>query len=424
MSTHIKGKTCPKQGSSTSIFFKTLGGIFPLLILLLLGSKTDPSQAQSLGGATGSTAASLANDKPGLSIGGYGQVDYNQPLEAGTRRNGKLDVHRFVSLIQYRFNEKTHMVTEIEYEHVSEVYIEQAYLEYRINEWMNIRAGLLLVPMGIINQYHEPTSFHGTERPVIDHIISPTTWREIGIGISGNLQGPSIRYQAYIMNGFNGYDEKGNLNGKDGLRKGRQKGAESYLSAPSFAGRLEYYGQGGFTPGISGYWGPSQSSLYEGLQNKDKQGIATADSSVVGISMLGADFRYSRRGWHVKGQVYWVGISNSDTYNQFTGNGENPNDLGSAMSGYYLEAGYNLLRPYARLKSALTPFVRWEAYDTHRKVAGSLTRNPAYRHSLITSGITWAPAPGSVFKADIQYDKSREAKTGNYSFNAGIGFSF
>ncbi len=79
------------------------------------------------------------------------------------------------------------------------------------------------MPMGIINEYHEPTTFNGVERPLIDKYIAPTTWREIGFGATGILLPLSIKYQAYVMNGFNGYNGTAQLSGKDGLRKGRQK---------------------------------------------------------------------------------------------------------------------------------------------------------------------------------------------------------
>ncbi|HOI49903.1 MAG TPA: hypothetical protein PK167_11410, partial [Prolixibacteraceae bacterium] len=141
-----------------------------------------------------------------LTIGGYGQIDYNQPLSSEKRYNGVLDVHRLVMLFGYRFNERTQFITEVEYEHVSEVYIEQAFLQYKITPGLHFRGGLLLIPMGIVNEYHEPTTFNGVERPLIDNIISPTTWREIGFGISGNLIASSLKYQAYLVNGFSGYN--------------------------------------------------------------------------------------------------------------------------------------------------------------------------------------------------------------------------
>ncbi len=160
-----------------------------------------------------------------LTIGGYGEVHYHQPLSSENRRNGELDVHRMVMLFGYQFSDRTQFVTELEFEHVSEVYVEQAFLQHKINKSINFRAGLLLIPMGIVNEYHEPTTFNGVERPLVDSKINPTTWREVGFGLSGTIQPANLKYQAYLVNGFNGYDGTAKLNGNGGLRSGRQKGA-------------------------------------------------------------------------------------------------------------------------------------------------------------------------------------------------------
>jgi len=234
----------------------------------------------------------LASGSP-LTIGGYGEVHYHQPFSSDTRMNGELDVHRMVILFGYQFSERTRFITELEFEHVSEVYVEQAFLQHKLSRAINLRAGLLLIPMGIVNEYHEPTTFNGVERPLIDNKLAPTTWREAGAGFSGTIQSAALKYQAYVVNGFNGYDGTARLNGKSGLRGGRQKGASSYISSPNFTGKLEYYGIRGLNVGLSGYWGDTQSTLYDGIKKDDDAALAKADSSVVGISMVGLDARYN-----------------------------------------------------------------------------------------------------------------------------------
>ena len=142
------------------------------------------------------------------------------------------------SFIGYNFNEKASFISELEFEHVSEVYVEQAFLDYKIKKNLSINAGLMLIPMGIQNLYHEPASFNGVERTNVDKYIIPTTWREMGIGLSGRSIEHSINYQAMLVNGFNGYNDGGVFSGKSGLRSGRQKGAESYITYPDFAARV------------------------------------------------------------------------------------------------------------------------------------------------------------------------------------------
>jgi len=95
-----------------------------------------------------------------VTIGGYGQIDFNQPISSEVRRNAKLDIHRMVLLFGYQYNTRLSFLTELEMEHVSEVYVEQAYLNYSFSPLLNFKAGLVLIPMGFINEYHEPPVFN------------------------------------------------------------------------------------------------------------------------------------------------------------------------------------------------------------------------------------------------------------------------
>lgn len=370
-------------------------------------------------------ADKLLNSDNKLTIGGYGEVHYNQALENGVSKNGTLDVHRMVLMVGYNFNSKVQFISEFEFEHVTEVYVEQAFIQYKLNSWINLRGGLMLIPMGIINEYHEPTTFNGVERPFIDTKISPSTWREIGIGISGNVLPASMKYQLYIVNGFNGYDGTAKLNGSNGFRNGRQKGAESYISSPNLTGKIEYYGIKGLNIGLSGYFGKTQSKLYNGLDKEDAVSLASADSSVVGLAMIGIDGRYSVKGFTLKGQYYVNSISNSLEYNYFTSSDAGkPNDLGSAMNGMYFEAGYDVLRFITKTDMNLIPFVRFESYNTQSAVEATIIQNHANKVTAITTGLTLKLTKGAVVKTDFQFIKPGDKTNYSKVFNAGIGIMF
>ena len=137
--------------------------LFAMILLVAISGVNAQNAADKLLGS---------NEK--LSIGGYAQIDYNQPISSDTKSNGKMDIHRLVMLFAYNFNDRTQFVTEIEYEHVKEVYVEQAFLQYQINDWLNFRGGLMLIPMGIQNEYHEPATYNGVERTNLDSKIVPT----------------------------------------------------------------------------------------------------------------------------------------------------------------------------------------------------------------------------------------------------------
>lgn len=361
-----------------------------------------------------------------LMIGGYGEVHYNQPLSSDLYQNGKLDVHRMVMLFGYNFGHKTQFITELEFEHVKEVYVEQAFLQHKINDLVKIRAGLLLTPMGIINEYHEPTVFLSVERPNLDNALVPTTWREIGAGITGTYLPLSLKYQAYLLNGFAGYSNgDAKLGGKKPLRGGRQKGAESFTSSPNVSGKIEYFGFRGINLGLSGYFGKTQSTLYNGIDKSDKAAIATADSSVVGISMVGIDARYNKAGIQARGQFYLASLSNTEAYNAFTLDTDgNMNDLGDMFHGFYIETGYNVFNTAENIASSLVPFIRYSMYDLHAKTSNTIQQNDAYNLNIITTGIAWTPSKGSVFKADVQFAKSKADKDYSTVLNLGVGVMF
>jgi len=351
-----------------------------------------------------------------LSIGGYGEVHYNQQVSGQTRYNGNMDVHRMVMFFGYQFNDKTSFVTELEFEHVSEVAVEQAFLNYNVRPNTSLRAGLMLIPMGIVNEYHEPTTFNGVERPSVDKNIVPTTWREIGFGINGRLANAPLKYQMYIMNGFNGFDGSSKLRAKDGLRKGRQKGAESTFTSPSLSAKVDYYGIKGLNIGLSGYFGKTQSSAFDGLDKDDSIAENYADSTRIGISMVGLDLRYKLDALQLKGQYIHSFLNNVDEYNNVAEGA----DLGKQMMGYYIEAGYDLLHGK---EQALVPFVRYENYNTQHKMAAGETANKAYDRQDLFVGLSYHLAKGAVVKADYQNSKDgNDVKSHFVNFGVGVWF--
>lgn len=344
------------------------------------------------------------NINTGVTVGGYGEILYNQPEGA----NGEMDVQRLVMLFGYKFDERTQFVTEIEFEHVKEVYVEQAFLQYSLNDNINLRGGLMLVPMGIINEYHEPTTFNGVERPSMDKSIVPTTWREIGVGVAGKSNELSLRYQAYIFNGFsslNGSSKK--LGGSNGLRNGRQKGAESTFDVANFSSKLDYYGIPGLRLGLAGYFGRTQV----------EDDVEKIDGTSIGVSMIGLDARYAYKRFSARGQLVNAALSDTEAYNDLY-----DTNLGSQLLGWYLESSYNLLPMNKRQQ--LYAFARYETYDTHQSVEGDLEKNPAYDRNEWTFGLSYKISPGAVVKADYQIKDNASVDGVKNQLNFGVGVWF
>jgi hypothetical protein len=365
------------------------------------------------------TAERILGEENRFTLGGYGQIDYNQPVNKGVSENGTLDVHRLVFLLGYKFNEKLKFVTEIELEHVKKIYVEQAFLQAEITPWLKIRGGLMLIPMGIINEFHEPPTFNGVERPNLDKYIVPTTWREIGAGFTGTFPVQGISYQAYLVNGFTSFHSEATLDGPGGLRGGRQKGSESMIDMPNLALRVNYFGISGLQIGMSLYGGDTQSSLSDGIDKSDQEAMATADSTTVGLVMIGGDARYTRAGFKLRAQVNYGWISGANAYNIYTAS-----DLGSSLGGWYAEAAYNLFHAIGGIESELIPFFRYERYNTHASVPLNTSYDPSLNRTDITMGLGWKLHEGAMLKIDYQIFQDRGDAENRHQVNAGIALWF
>jgi len=359
----------------------------------------------------------LESKQGGLVMGAYGEVHYEQPFGNNTKYNGDMDAERMVLLFGYKFDKKTSFITEIEIEHIKEVFLEQAYLNYQAKPWLNVQAGLLLIPMGLMNEYHEPTIFNGVNRPTIANALYPSTWREIGAGFAGNLPNAALRYQLYAVNGPMSYNNGAQLDGSKPLRGARQKGAQVTMTAPDLSGKINYYGIKGLDIGLAGYIGTTESNLYNNVNRDSSMQMAAADSSVIGIQMVGLDARYQAKKFQAKTEIFFSNFTNTREYNAFTSK-----DIGSSMFGYYVEAGYNI-NDLIGIKKNLTPFVRYSEYNTHTTVNSTMTENTAYDRTVLTAGLSFFLNESFVVKADYQNFKNANNEQ-LHQFNTGIGFWF
>jgi len=381
------------------------------LIMGILFSTIIISKAQN-------TAEKIIGSNQGLHIGGYGQIYYNKQINDELNHNATLDVHRLVTFFGYNFNEKTSFISEIEMEHVKEVYVEQAFLSHIIKNNLTVNAGLMLIPMGIQNLYHEPPTFNGVERTNVDKYIVPTTWREMGVSVNGRMMDNTLSYELMLVNGFNGYDGAGVFSGSSGLRSGRQKAAKSYMTSPDFASRFSYLGIPNLNLGLSTYLGESESSAYNGLDLSDENAVMSADSTIIGVNMIGIDGRYQQGALQLRGQYVVADLSNTNQYNIFTGK-----DLGSKMMGYYAEAGYNLLSK-KETNDELIAFVRYENYNTHKEVEDNITINSNYDRKDVILGLGWKLAKGAMFKVDYQIKSNGNSNPRTDYINIGTAVWF
>jgi hypothetical protein len=277
-----------------------------------------------------------------------------------------------------------------------------------INDYLNIRAGLNLVPVGILNEVHEPTTFFGALRPDVERFIIPSTWRDLGVGIFGQIV-PGLNYRAYVLSGL---DSRG-FNASEGIRGGRSNGNRSQIDDPAFAARAEFDRIPGLRVGGSFYIG--QSGQNEKVNGRNIDGL---------VQIYEADAQFQWRGLEARWLFAYVNIDDADLINLNNGL-DGADSIGEELYGFYVEAGYNVLSltDIGQYFQYLTPFVRFEKYDTQYRVPSGFQRNPANDRITVTYGLSYKPIPNVVVKLDFQ-DRRNEDDSADNQFNVGLGYVF
>jgi hypothetical protein len=359
-------------------------------------------------------AKTLAEGK--TMVGGYGEMIFTDPSGA-TPAN--MEFLRFILYVDHYFNNWIAFKSELEYEHGTELTLEQAFLELAVQKNVAIRSGLILVPTSKMNLYHEPTYFFPSSRPDLEKYITPTTWREFGAGVVGSFQN-GISFEAYILAGMN--SEK--FSGANSIRKGRQGagalengeeegGFQANLKEPAFTVRLDYV-----TP-ITGL--QVGASLYYGGADNREDGQITNSK----VSILSFDLDYQIQYARFIGTFAYNQVSNADKVNDANGLAADQG-VGKTARGFNFLASYDLM-PYISPESdqQLIPFVMYESYNKHASVPTGYVQNKAYDISRTIIGINYKPNYNVVFKADYTFRKTAEpgAPTLKY-FQLGIGYNF
>ncbi len=341
-------------------------------------------------------------------LSGYMDFHFNK---AGGE-DGVLDFHRFVLLLSHSFSSRIRFVGELEVEHAfvegleeaGELELEQAYVDFLLSRRLNVRAGMLLMPIGIINERHEPPVFNGVERPFVDTVIVPTTWFDVGAGIHGEL-GRGLRYRAYVVAPLNSLE----FSAEEGIRGGRQKGSQANVRNVAVTARTEYLGLRHLTLGASVWSGESSFAT------------PRLDTSVT-VGEL--DARYRRDRLELRGQFAQVRIADAARLNDSVSRtvGVSPN-IAKALRGFYGEAAYRVWN--AGAPRDLVAFFRYENFDTQfRMPEGFLPLKEFDRDAWVT-GVTYYPDPDVAVKADYIYLRNQSGIFANrHLVNIGLGWWF
>jgi hypothetical protein len=362
-------------------------------------------------------AASKVYGKKGVSIGGYGEFVYQN--FGGSRQDGEpsglrdqVDLVRAVLYFGYKFDDRWVLNTELEAEHAvtasdkgGEMEVEFAYLDYLFSRPLRARAGLVLIPMGLVNELHEPPTFLGALRPDVEQRLIPSTWRELGAGFYGDAG--RFSYRLYAVNGLNseGYSA-------GGIREGSQEGSEAAAENWALTGRLDWTPVAGALLGVSFFSGDSD-------QGRSTPAGRTFSGATT-LYDLHADWKW--RGLWLRGLYVKTTVSDAAAINEADGF-EGDASIGRRQWGWYLQGGFDVLSLRAGTRASLTPFVRYERYDTQAEVPSGYARNPENDVKLLTIGAVLKPIEPIAIKIDWQQRKNA-ARTGVNQWNVGLGYLF
>jgi hypothetical protein len=374
-------------------------------------------QADTGVGGFGPAASKVYKTPQGVSLGGYGEFLYNnfaasRQDDAPSGLTDRIDALRAVLYVGYKFSDKVLFNSVVEFEHGSTedggaVSVEFAYLDYRLRPTFGIRGGLLLAPMGLINEIHEPPTFLGALRPVTEQVVVPSTWREVGVGIFGETS--TLAYRAYLMNGF----DAAGFDAQEGLREGRQGGAEAAAQNFAGVGRLDYTGVPGLVIGTSAYLGNAGQGATLPSDPAEAIGARTF--------IWDGHAEYRARGFDVRGLVAVATLKDAARVNELNGL-TGAESVGDRLLGWYLQGGYDLLRGHAGGQQ-LVPYVRYEQVNTQKRVPDGFAADPANDRRIFTIGGMWKPLTNISVKADYQLNHN-EADTGIDQLNVNLGYLF
>lgn len=321
-------------------------------------------------------------------FGGYGEMHYNH-LDVDGEDERELDFHRMVLFFGYDFNEKARFVTEFEIEHIiassgnrGAVEVEQAYIEFDLANNMHLQTGALLMPVGIINETHEPTTFYGVERPIVETTVIPTTWWSNGIKFIHKLEN-GISYDLMLSEGLKTEDPNADVNAEPfNIKAGKQKGSFADAFDLAVTGRIRYTGVKGLELALYGQYQPD-------LDQSAEESYAE-DATLVGGHII----------------YQWQQITTKALYARWDLAG----DAAEAAGKDVQDGGY--------IEMAWQPLEHWGFFA--RQSVWSLEDDIEAEQTDV--GVNFYPYEGIVFKANYQLQNDDAGNADGFSL--GMGYAF
>ncbi len=396
---------------------------------LLLGFYSSTS-AQTIA-VSAETKQTIDTTQGHTTIGGYGNAYFQRD---NNEEKAKMNFERLVLFTGHKFNKKFSFFSELEVEDAKvsggeeggEVALEQCYIQYNVNATNYWKFGLFIPQIGLLNQNHLPENFNGNERSIVETIVIPSTWRELGISYIGEFSKVPVSYSIALMNGLS----SANFEHGTGIRGGRFEGRDATGNNLALTGAIEYaYKKIKFQ--VSGYYGGSV-----GLSKREADKLQL-ESGIFGsaVGLLEANFRYTTKNFSFKALACTISIPKAASINRAYLN--NTADLAYGGS---VEAAYVICRTKELNSSAhLIGFARFEKLDLNADIPGNALKDPTLDQQHLIIGLTYLPLNNLVFKFDVRIKNTGNPnpelagppdpelppyKSSNSFVNLGLGFSF
>jgi hypothetical protein len=365
-------------------------------------------------------------------ISGYGSAFYQRDFN---QQESTITLERAVLFVGHQFSQKISFFSELEIENAkveggvsnnAEVSMEQAFLKFNLNAHQYLIAGLFTPRIGILNENHLPVNFNGVERPIVETLIIPATWRELGIAFYGNSEKIPLNYSFALMNGLDG----GHFVHGTGIRDGRAEGNLASANNIAIAASLQYFWKN-FKFQVSAYSG---GTVTLGTKGSDSLGI-NGGAFGTPIYLGEADVQYEYNAFSAKALGTYISYPDAGKMNTVYGN-----NTSTGMYGIYAEIAYNWLFKKST-KASFISFARLEALNMNSSIAanGKGIYDGTEKQTHLIAGFGYLPLPNVVIKADLRLlhtgqqnaalviNPSPNAlpyRQNNQFLNVGIGYSF
>ena len=381
---------------------------------------------------TNEDSLNAGTNKSKTVISGYGSAFYQRD---NNLKQASVTLERAVLFVGHRFNDKISFFSELEIENAKvaggssnggEIAMEQVFLKFNLNPRQYLIAGLFVPRIGILNENHLPVNFNGVERPVVESIVIPATWRELGIGFYGTLNSLPVNYSIALINGLNSEGfEHGN-----GIREGRAEGSNAPANNLAITASLQYNWKD-FKFQVSGYMGGTV-----GLSKRAADSLSLNSGTFGTPVYLGeANAQYAKNGFSAK--AIFADIAFPDAAKVNTAYAKN---MASNMFGTYIEAAYDWLYKKQKQPQFIT-FARYELIDLNATTPAppKAIYDGTLKQAHLVAGISYLPILNVVIKADVRLlhtgkqnpdlvinpaPNALPYQQNNSFINLGIGYSF